>query len=92
MRNAAGSRSRKNLANVGRVCRLPRLTNFPRLATKYQPAMVEFLFCILEPLVSLFAATYAADNRPEARHITIGCWLIVLAFIAFTVVLILIHR
>jgi hypothetical protein len=54
--------------------------------------MVEFLFCLLEPLVSIFADTYAADDRPEARRITIGCGFIVLAFIASMVVLVMIHR
>ena len=39
--------------------------------------MLEFL----DPLVDFFVAIYGADKRPEARKLTIGCFIIVLIVI-----------
>lgn len=33
---------------------------------------------LLDPIVDFFLAIYKADKRPEARKLTIGCFLVVL--------------
>ena len=33
---------------------------------------------LLEPIIAYFVAIYNADKRPEARQLTIGCFVIVL--------------
>jgi len=42
---------------------------------------------LLDPIIDLFWDIYKADKRPEARKLTIGCFLIVLiAFILLAVI------
>lgn len=40
--------------------------------------MLDFIFTIVAPIVECFAWLFFADQRPEARRITVGCALIVL--------------
>lgn len=36
------------------------------------------MFELLEPIINFFYTIYRADKRPEARRLTIGCFVIVL--------------
>jgi hypothetical protein len=36
---------------------------------------------LLEPIINFFLTIYRADKRPEARKLTIGCFLVVLVAI-----------
>ena len=36
------------------------------------------MFELLEPIIDFFYTIYCADKRPEARRLTIGCFVIVL--------------
>jgi hypothetical protein len=54
--------------------------------------MIEFIFLLLEPFVWIFAAAYNADERPEARRITIGCGLMCLALVGLVVLLMALGR
>lgn len=51
--------------------------------------MLDFLDWMLSPLIELLVSTYRADQRPEARRFTIGCFLIVAAL--FTLVALLFY-
>ena len=42
---------------------------------------------LLDPIIDFFCALYNADNRPEARKFTIGCFILVLvAFVIIAVI------
>jgi hypothetical protein len=54
--------------------------------------MFDLLTYLLEPIIWFFAAVYNADERPEARRITIGCGLICLALVGLVVLLTALNR
>ena len=54
--------------------------------------MFEFLATLLEPFIGFFVGVYQADDRPEARRITVGCGLIVLVLIGVFVLLVALQR
>ena len=54
--------------------------------------MFEFLSIVLEPILWIFMGLYDADDRPEARRITIGCGLIALALVGLVVLLTALNR
>ena len=47
---------------------------------------------LLALLADIFISAYRADERPEARRITVGCGLMVLALIAGIAALVIIGR
>lgn len=39
------------------------------------------MFEILDPIINMFEEIYRADKRPEARKLTIGCFVVVLILV-----------
>ena len=42
---------------------------------------------ILDPIINFFVAIYRADKRPEARKLTIGCFVIVMIVVTVIAVI-----
>jgi len=50
------------------------------------------MYALLEPIINFFVAIYSADKRPEARKLTIGCFVIVLVVVVLIGVIYSVRR